>query len=190
MSRALTRIDELYHRVTGVLNKTYRPLDGIPFFRFLYSPEEERAVLEAFNLLVQRLEAGGYEAGIVSFFDVLETGLMEMANVSVADLPSCLKQYEQADREDFLFRLHTYLPSHLTARLKNRLEEYSPSACIVLTRTGVLFPFVRLSSLLASLEGQTNQLLVALYPGDQEGAMLRDPSFDMAITHYYRGEVL
>jgi hypothetical protein len=185
-----TKMSELYYRVTGALNKTYRPLDGIPFFRFLYPPEQEQTALREFDAFVRSLRAVGYEAGIVSFLDVLEAALMEMANVSAADLPGCLKQYEIADRQDFLFRLHTYLPSHLIFELKNRLREYSPSACIVLTRTGVLFPLVRLSSLLASLEGQTNQPLVVLYPGDREGAMLRDSSFDMATTHYYRGEVL
>lgn len=184
------KIEELYRRVTGVVKRTYRPLDQVPFFRFLYPPEAEVEVLREFRLFVQRLRANNFAAGTISLVEVLQAALMDLLNASVDGLAARLKEYEQRSRREELTRmLAEHLPEALTGHLRDHLDGYPELACVVLTRSGALFPFVRLSSVFSRLEGKAKQVIVALYPGDQEGAMLRDRSFDLA-AGYYRGEVL
>lgn len=184
------KIELLYGRITGVLQKRYRPLDGIPFFRFIYPPELEKEALKEFRLLAGRLESNNYSSGTISLFAILKAALIELLNTNEEELPKKLEEYESTHSQNEMVRLFSeHLPQMVTEKLLTAISEYPGPSCLFLTRTGSLFPFVRLSSILSRLEGQTEQTIVALYPGDQEGAMLRDRSFDLA-GGYYRGEIL
>lgn len=184
------KLEELYRRVTGALTGTYRPLDGIPYFRFLYRPEAELQALVEFRLFVRRLRANGFEATSISLVEVLREAVGELLGVSEAEIYARLKDYERVHpHRELALVFSEHLPDGLASCLLSHLREYPPPACIVLLRAGALFPFVRVSSIFSRLEGKTRQVIVVPYPGDQEGAMLGERSFDLA-AGYYRGEVL
>ena len=190
MSSDSDKLEIIYERLTGVFQNTYRPLDGIPFFRFVYPPEEEKLALTEFRLLVQRLAVNGYPSVTVSLFDIFKAALCNLFNSTEEELLPKLKEYEQdRSREELLSAFSEYLPEEIVKELLAVFSRHPVPSCMVLTRAGALFPFVRVSSIFSRLEGKTVHIIVVLYPGDQEGAMLRERSFDLAAGDY-RGEGL
>lgn len=187
----VSKIEVLYEQVTGVLDGRYRPLDGVPFFRFLYPPEDELRALQEFRHFVTRLKTNGYNAETVSLFSVFKEALGNLVGAaSEESLLAKLYEYERSNsRAELAGRLAEHLPEEMAEQLLGRLHPFPARTCCVLTRAGALFPFVRLSSLFSRLENKVPHVLVALYPGNEEGAMLGDRSFDRAAA-YYRGEVL
>lgn len=187
----VSKIEVLYERVTGVLDGRYRPLDGVPFFRFLYSPQDELRALQEFRYLITRLKTNGYNAEMISLSSVLREALGSLIGAtSEESLLAKLYEYECCyPRTELAGRLSEHLPDEVVRQLLVRLQSFPARTCCILTRAGALFPFVRLSSLFWRLENKVPHVLVALYPGNEEGAMLGDHSFDRAAA-YYRGEVL
>jgi hypothetical protein len=101
-----------------------------------------------------------------------------------------LKELEQErDPEELRAKFSEYLPDILAQLLRKRLQGKSGVEGVILLRTGVLYPFVRPSSLLARLEGEVRCAVVFPYPGITLGAFLDAPPAD---PHggYYRGEIV
>lgn len=190
MESLVHRREDLYRRVTTTLDGRYRPLDGVPFFRFLYPPELELEVLEEFRLFVRRLRSNGYTACTISLVEALRAALTDLLGSHSQDLYERLRAFESMyPREEAARLLSHQLPDAVASTLIEQLQSTGPPACAVLTRAPALFPFVRVSSLLGRLEGRTRSVLVVPCYRDEEAATLRAQSYD-TVLGYYRGEII
>jgi len=183
-------IGELEGKLEGTLKGTYRPLDGIPFFRVQYPPSEEREALRQFRLLAERLSKRGWRSECVSLTDMFREALLDLLGCPPSQLSERLKLLERGqDRSELQERLSEYLPYEIVKAIQGFLSGSSSQDVVVLLRMGVLYPFLRPSSLLSMMEGQISCVVVLPYPGTTLGAMLDAPPAD---PHggYYRGEVI
>ena len=181
---------ELEKKLEGTFKGTYRPLEGVPFFRVQYPPDQEREALRQFRQLADRLNQRGWKMELVRMSHLLNEALQDLLGCSPDALPERLKALEQEwDRDELRARLSEHLPDILAQLLRERLQGKSHLEGVILLRTGVLYPFVRPSSLLARLEGEVRCAVVFPYPGTTLGAFLDAPPAD---PHggYYRGEVI
>lgn len=183
-------MEELETRLEGTRNGSYRPLDGIPFFRVQYPPQEEREALRQLALLAERLRHRGWEVRLLSLTEVLRDALGSLLNCPPEELPDRLQALErEQDRAELQGLLARYLPDELVRVLEERLGDLPAEGVAILTRTGALYPFVRSSVLLSRLEGRLSCMLVLGYPGIGLGEMLEArPSGPF--NGYYRGETI
>lgn len=183
-------MEELEARLEGTRAGSYRPLDGVPFFRIQYPPQEEREALRQLALLAERLRHRGWEVRTLSLTEALQEALGSLLNCSPEELPAHLQALEQErDRAELQRLLAQYLPDELVRVLKERLGDLPAGGVAILTRTGALYPFVRSSVLLSRLEGRVSCMLVLGYPGTELGEML-DARPSGPFNGYYRGETI
>lgn len=183
-------MQELEDKLLGTLRGAYRPLDNVPFFRVQYPPVEEREALRQFRLLAERLRHQQFDAPCVSLLGVFKQALAALLNCPPGDLESRLVELErEQERPKLQRRLSEHLPTELTKTLTARLRGMPRNSVAILLRMGSLYPFVRPSSLLSSLEGHIVCAVVLPYPGTKLGALLDAPPADPR-GGYYRGEVI
>jgi len=181
---------ELEDKVVGTLNGTYRPLDGIPFFRVQYPPQEEREALRQLHLLAERLRQKGWPIREISLTEVLREALTALLGASPEALFEELKSLErERDRRELLRMLSEHLPDALASALIERLRALPKGSGAVLLRTGALHPFLRPSTLLARLEGEVSCAVVLAYPASRVGSFLDMSPVDSR-GGYYRGEII
>ena len=183
-------IGELEQRLEGTRNGSYRPLDGIPFFRIQYPPQEEREAIRQLTLLGERLRHRGWQVESLSLTEALKEALCTLLNCPLEELPARLLALErERDRGELQRQLAEYLPDELVKVLIERLRRMPAGSLAILTRMGALYPFLRSSVLLSRLEGQVACMIVLGYPGTDLGEMLdaRPTSF---FNGYYRGEAI
>lgn len=183
-------IQELEEKIVNTLRGTYRPLDNVPFFRVQYPPVEEREALRQFRLLVERLRHQQFRAACVSLVDALKQALGALLNCRVDELESQLLELErEQERSELQSRLSEHLLAEMVKTLAASLKDMPRNGVVVLLRMGSLYPFLRPSSLLSSLEGHINCAVVLPYPGTTLGALLDAPPGDFR-GGYYRGDVI
>lgn len=181
-------MEELESKLEGTRKGTYRPLDGIPFFRVQYPPQEEREALKEFALLGERLRHRGWLVKILSLTEVFEEALSSLLNCPPEKLPDRLKNLEQ-ERGELQQQLAQYLPNELVRVLAERLREMPANGVAILIRMGALYPFLRSSVLLSRLEGRVTCMLVLGCPEIEQGGML-NASAASYLKGYYRGEII
>ncbi|MFA0782355.1 hypothetical protein, partial [Fervidibacter sacchari] len=71
-------IEELESKLVGTLKGTFTPMDGVPFFRVMYPPGEEREALRQFRLLSERLKQQGWQVECISLTRVLQETLASL----------------------------------------------------------------------------------------------------------------
>ncbi|MBC7347099.1 MAG: DUF1788 domain-containing protein [Clostridia bacterium] len=181
---------ELEEKLVGTLRGTYRPLDNVPFFRVQYPPVEEREALRQFRMLTERLRHQHLGAESVSLLECLREALAALLNCPAEALESRLVELErEQERPELQSRLSKHLPAEMTKALTARLKGMPRDSVAVLLRMGSLYPFLRPSSILSSLEGRIECAVVLPYPGTTLGALLDAPPADPR-GGYYRGEVI
>jgi hypothetical protein len=182
-------ISELERKLIETLKGTFIPMDGIPFFRVLYPPKEEREALRQFKLLSERLDQQGWRTVYLSLTKVMKEALASLFGCEVNDLIKKLKEEEKTrDRIELQNLLAQHLPHELANIIIREVE--SQEKCIIfLVRTGVLFPFIRPSHLLIYLENKIKGAVVMAYPGKDVGAFL-DSEPGGLYGGYYRGEII
>jgi hypothetical protein len=182
-------ISELERKLIETLKGTFIPMDGIPFFRVLYPPKEEREALRQFKLLSERLDQQGWRTVYLSLTKVMKEALASLFGCKVSDLIKKLKEEEKTrDRTELQNLLAQHLPHELANIIIRKVE--SQEKCIIfLVRTGVLFPFIRPSHLLIYLENKIKGAVVMAYPGKDVGAFL-DSEPGGLYGGYYRGEII
>jgi hypothetical protein len=181
---------ELEEKLVNTLEGKYRPRDGVPFFRVQYPPAQEREAVRQFRLLQERLTHQGRRVDFIRLTEILWDALAELVGCSRNDLRDQLVHLEaRMDRSELQQRLATYLPKTCADALVDRLGDADRRSVALLVRPGVLYPFVRPSTLLSLLEGRVMCAVVLAYPTHTIGAFL-DASPAGGQGGYYRGEII
>jgi len=181
---------KLEDKVTATLRGHYHPLDGVPFFRVQYPPQQEHKALLEFHSFAQRLRQAGWCVESISLTEVLRETLVEMLNCPPKKLRERLEELEtERERHELQTMLSEHLPERLVERLLEKLRVLTQTHVIILLRTGALYPFVRPSALLSRLEGKTSCIVILAYPGTTLGALLETSPTSLH-SGYYRGETI
>jgi len=181
---------ELEEKLIGTLEGKYRPRDGVPFFRIQYPPVQEREAVRQFRLLQDRLTHQGRRVHFIRLTEILWDALAELVGCSRNELRDQLVQLEaRMERSELQQRLATYLPKTWADILVERLGEADRRSVALLVRPGVLYPFVRPSTLLSRIEVRVRCAVVLAYPTHTIGAFL-DASPAGGQGGYYRGEII
>lgn len=153
----------------------------LPFYRYLYSPEEELNCIKEFENFGKILKNKGYDTETIYMSEILVQSLKNLGFLE----ESILSMEEQS-----FFEIEENLESVLTDEvvkiLSEILKDKDGSFCAIILRIGSIFPFIHVSSLLSKLEGYIKCTLIIPYPGNKEGEML-DYEGDN-IRNYYRGK--
>jgi hypothetical protein len=185
-------IGELESKLVGTLKGTFTPMDGVPFFRVMYPPREEREAIRKFRLLSERLKQQGWQAECISLTHVLQEALASLFGCDVKELSERLKKEERIrDRNELKSNLAEYLPPEMAKVITEHIESQglSRKGVVFLVRTGAIYPFMRPSHLLKHLEGKVKCAVVIAYPGTSVGAFLDSEPADL-YGGYYRGEII
>jgi len=182
-------MEELEVKVEGILDGTYRPIDGIPFLRVQYPPQEEREALHQLKLFSQRLKQKGWQTEFLSLTRIFKETIVDLLGHPSEDLLSRLKEFENKEKEEILRRLSEVLSETFPNKLAEHLHSLTRDSVAFLVRTGALYPFLRPSTLLSHLEGQVSCIIVLAYPGIIPGELLNAPPSDPHGS-YYRGEII
>lgn len=181
-------IGEVKEKVVGVIEGTFRPLDGIPFVTVCYPPEEERTAIKEFTYLSQGFKAKGILSEVISMKEVLKDALVELGVTNEDEENSVVKFERSTNREELKDDLSRYLPEQVSETILRKLKDKSKNFVAVLIRTGALYPFVTTSSIRAKLENTVKCVVIIAYPANNIGEMLNDSSFKLG--GYYRGEII
>lgn len=173
---------DLESRVMATM-RGLRPVIDVPFYVYLYEPQDELICLREFRGFVSRLNAKGMSAESISLSALMMEALKELGCLE----ESVLKR-EGDDRSILARDLERELPREIVQRLRNRFGDKDVSFCAILLRASALYPFVHVSSLLSSIEGAVRCTLVIPYPGNKVGEMLNVKG--LGVRKYYRAEII
>jgi hypothetical protein len=153
----------------------------LPFYRYLYSPEEELNCIREFENFGKRLKNKGYYTETIYMSEILVQALKNLGF-----LEESLFKIEESSFSEIEENLEEVLTEEVVDILSIHLKNKNSSYCVIILRIGSIFPFVHVSSLLSKLEGYVKCTLIIPYPGNKEGEML-DYEGDN-IRNYYRGK--
>jgi len=159
------------------------PVIDVPYYVYLYDPAEELRALEEFQNLERRLKVRGYSTEIIWMSELMVSALKRFKLLG-PDIPHIERQERATVKED----LQRILTNEIASQLKDKLKGKGVDHCAILLRSGALYPFVRVSSLLYSLEGYVDCTLVVGYPGNREGQMLNEKG--ETVKNYYRAKII
>ncbi len=185
-------ISELESKIVGTLKGTFKPMDGVPFFRVMYPPREEREALRQFKLLADRLNQQGWQTVQISLTEAMKEAIASLLGCGVDELSERLKEEERSrDRNELKNKLAEHLPPEMAKVVIAHIDSHglSQKGVAFLVRTGAIYPFMRPSHLLAHLEGKVKWVIVIAYPGTSVGAFL-DSEPASLYGGYYRGEII
>jgi hypothetical protein len=136
---------DLESRVMATM-RGLRPVIDVPFYVYLYEPQDELVCLGEFRDLVARLNAKGLSAETVSLSAIMIEALRELGCLEESLLKS-----ESQNRSVLARDLERELPKEITKALRSICDKKDESHCVILLRASVLYPFVHVSSLLSSI---------------------------------------
>lgn len=136
---------------------------GVPFVRLLYHPDEELEARELTKLLGQKLTKAGFLpveiwCGEYPFKYYQQKNRLELR------LKTAEEHHSQAIAE-----MGKHAEADLLAEIIRQAEAADDRTVILLTETGLLYPFAQLSGILLGCENKVNVPLVVLYPATVEG---------------------
>ena len=135
---------------------------GVPFVRLIYLPEEELEAQDLTKLLKQKLEKAS----------------LRSVEINCGEYP--FRYYRQKDRLELRLSTAEERPSQasdemgkhaeedLLADIVKQAESADDRTVIILTQTGLLYPFAQLSGVLQGCENKVHVPLVILYPATVE----------------------
>ncbi|HKZ86638.1 MAG TPA: BREX protein BrxB domain-containing protein [Anaerolineae bacterium] len=131
---------------------------GVPFVRLIYRPDEERECRRLTSVLRERLATAGLSSD----------------EIRCSELP--FKYYVQKGQLELRLKTAEAAPRQATDEMGRRAEALlldeilscasraRPYGNLILSETGLLYPFVRLAGVLEGCENKVNIPLVILYP--------------------------
>lgn len=149
---------------------------GVPFVRLLFDPNEELEVRELTILLKEKLEKAGYEpieihCGDYPFKFYKQRNQLELRLSTAEERPEQstdeMGKHAEADLLDVIIR---------------QSEIANEKTVILLSETGLLYPFAHLSRILQGCENKVHVPLVILYPATVDGKKIlfmgkREPGY-------------
>jgi hypothetical protein len=135
---------------------------GVPFVRLLYHPDEELDARELTKLLIQKLVKAGYtpveiRCGEYPFKYYEKKKQLELRLKTAEEHPT------QAINE-----MGKHAGDDLLAEIVQQAEAATDQTILLLTETGLLYPFAQLSGILLGCENRVHVPLVVLYPATME----------------------
>lgn len=153
----------------------------LPYYRYLYSPEEEVNCIKEFKKLCNILKSKGYSVETIYMSQILIRALQNLGF-----LDDSIIKVEEKSFSEIEENLKEVLVKEVAKMLIKHLKEKNSSHCAIILRIGSIFPFIHISNLLSQLEGYVKCTLIIPYPGNKDGQML-DYEGDN-IKNYYRGK--
>ena len=149
---------------------------GVPFVRLLYHPDEELDARELTKLLIQKLESAGcapveIRCGEYPYRYYQKRKQLELRLKTAEERPGqALDEMGKHAEEDLL------------ADIIQQAEIASDKTVILLTETGMLYPFAQFSGILQGCENKVFVPLVILYPATVDGKTIlfmgkREPGY-------------
>ena len=184
--------DELRKYVKQSISGKPSPV-GVPFYIFVYQPEDETICIREFKNFAKQLKNDGFKSQVIYLGQVLAKILDELPYLSPDG-----KEIEKRERSSLKRELSKWLPKMVAEKLLNGIDNlFIPLAGMrqdsvtFFLRTGALFPFVHISQILALLEGKTYSTIVVAFPG----SLLRKQTATLSFLYetegtYYRAVVL
>ena len=149
---------------------------GVPFVRLLYHPDEELDVRELTRLLKQKLEKAGFlpveiRCGEYPFKYYQQKNRLELRLSTAEEHPA-----QSADE------MGKHAEDDLLEEIIRQAEHASEKTVIILSETGLLYPFAQLSGILQGCENKVHVPLVILYPATVDGKKIlfmgkREPGY-------------
>ena len=136
---------------------------GVPFVRLLYLPEEELEARELTKLLKQKLEKAGcipveIRSGEYPFRYYQQKKQLELRLSTAEQHPTqATDEMGKHAEEDLLAEI-----------IKHAEAATSDKTILLLTETGMLYPFAQLSGILQGCENKVHVPLVIMYPATVE----------------------
>jgi len=177
------RFNRLQKEVEATLTGKRLRMD-VPYFYYLYDPTMEQICLKELKKLEARLRLDGFSVESISFSTLFLNALREYKFLDPATSEKEKENYK-AVKEDLQRILLKYIKNFLINHLKGKKEDH----CVILLRTGILFPFIHLSNLTSSIESSVKSTLIISYPGPKLGEMLNYHYEDFKKGNY-RGIVI
>ncbi|OGU54082.1 MAG: hypothetical protein A2V66_09605 [Ignavibacteria bacterium RBG_13_36_8] len=147
---------------------------------YTYHPNLEIIALKEFEKLHSRLVTNKFLVETISFASIFwncET---------IIRLEKNFFKYEQ-ERKSLSDDISREVTKEIVDNLIKANLKKTSKECVILTKAGVLFPFIHISSILSGIETKVRATLAIPYPGTKEGHFLNYPS---AVSQaYYRGEI-
>jgi hypothetical protein len=133
---------------------------GVPFIRLVYRPSEERECRRVTQDLVGRLRQNGLTANEIRCGELL-FGYYQRKNQLELRLRTAESAPQQAGDE-----IGHRAESELLNAILSIARNSGPDGNIIISETGLLYPFAHLAGVLASCENQVQIPLVLLYPAE------------------------
>lgn len=134
---------------------------------FIYEPSKEREVIEEVNRLSRKLKKE-YEVNKISLFDLLFEGL---ENITPEGREFIYEQ-ENKDPKGLTEDAHDPLLEYISEKIVE-YDERMDQGITLIYRCGALYPFLRIHSITAKLQGSLENPTMIFYPGEKEGQELR-----------------
>lgn len=179
MSLSKNSFEELESKIIATLEGK-RFLD-VPYYRYLYPPNKELACIKMFETFYNILNKKGYSAEIIYLSEIIIEALNNLGFLSKSHI-----EVEEENFEDIENNLEEVLVDEVVNLLKDKLKSKNINHCVIIIRTGSIFPFIHVSELLSKMEGYIKCTIIMAYPGFKEGEMLGYKGDKI----YYRGEVI
>jgi hypothetical protein len=159
---------------------------GVPFIVFTYDPDNEHSMENTIDGYVQKLEARGQTVELIDIRDLVfsilhEQGILERVIEKEKTAPDELGE----GLSTALLGGRTDKHGKITAAIIERIDN---ADTVVVYRTGILYPFAGVSSILTQLENAIETPFVVFYPAVKEGKSLR--FLDKTEGTYYRARVI
>ena len=159
---------------------------GVPFIIFTYDPGAELSMESTITGYVKKLEARGQTVQLIDIRDMVfsilkEQGILEYVVEKEKTRPDELRE----GLSSALLGGRTDKQGTITSAILERVDEADTA---VVYRTGMLYPFAGVSSILMQLENAINTPFVVFYPAVKEGKSLR--FLDKTEGTYYRARVI
>jgi len=159
---------------------------GVPFIVFTYDPKDELAVEETVDAYVKKLRNRGQSVEPIDMRDLVFS-LLEEERILDAVI-----EKEQADESELSEGLSSVLLGGRTDEqgliaetIKDRIGDVDTA---IVYRTGILYPFAGISSILMQLENEIETPFVVFYPAIQDDKSLK--FLDKTEGAYYRARVI
>lgn len=143
---------------------------GVPFVLLVYPPEQERLCRDLQAELMEKLRARDIpviEHRVNTFiFDYYKQRLARRGGLET------LFALERDDPDALRRMIRTVYEEELVSRILSTTDRAAPDGLIFLTGVGTIYPFGRVSNLLAHLENKVQVPLVVFYPGSEINGQL------------------
>lgn len=159
---------------------------GVPFIVFTYDPTAELSVDSSIQAYVKKLRNRGQVVELIDMRDLVFRILKEER------ILDAVIEKEQANEGELREGLSSVLlggrtdeQGRIAETIKDRVSE---TDTVVIYRTGILYPFAGISSILMQLENEIETPVVVFYPATRDNKSLR--FLDKTEGTYYRARVI